>query len=151
MPIFPIHMKQTFSIPAILAAIVYTGFFVVIVIIADRGEGDRWWSFIHDIPYGDKVGHLGLVGALSLFCNLAFAPRGARCLPRSVTRVTFILFMLLSIEEIAQAYLPHRTCDFSDWLADLAGLALGQITASVIRARFMKPQASESESGSANP
>lgn len=132
-------MKRTFSILATLAAIVYIGFFITIVIIADRGEGDRWWSFIHDVPYGDKVGHLGLVGALSLFCNLAFTPRKVPYLPRFITRTTFILFMLLSIEEAAQAYLPHRNCDFGDWLADLAGLALGQLTACWIRGHFPKP------------
>ena len=108
-------------------------FMLLIVAIANRGEGDRWWSFIHAIPYGDKVGHVGLMGTLCLLCNLAFTPRGCRFLPVSVTRVTFILFALISLEELSQAFISTRTCDPLDWLADLAGLALGQTAAILCR------------------
>ena len=50
-----------------------------------------------------------------------------------------ILLALLSLEELAQAFIPTRTCDFFDWLADLAGLALGQAAASTIRANPIPP------------
>ena len=108
------------------AALGFIGFLIVIIAIADRGEGDRWWSFIGAIPYGDKVGHLGLMGMLSLLCNLAFRPPQPGFLPRWVTLTTCILLVALSLEELSQALNPHRTCDWYDWLADLAGLALGQ-------------------------
>jgi hypothetical protein len=110
-------------------------FMILIIAIANRGEGDRWWSFIHHIPYGDKLGHLGLMGTLSLLCNLAFSPRPFPFLPSSITRVTFILFLLISLEEISQAFIPTRTCDPLDWLADLTGLALGQLAAQTINPR----------------
>lgn len=117
----------------VTAASAFVFFFITIVIIADRGQGDRWWGFIHEIPFGDKIGHLGLVGTLSLLCNLAVAPRRVSFLPRFVTITTFILLILLSLEEIAQAFLPQRTCDLFDWFADLAGLGLGQFIAGKIR------------------
>ena len=131
-------MKRGPSIPATLAAIAYVAFFITIVIIADRGEGDRWWAFIHQIPYGDKIGHLVLIGMLSLLCNLALAPRKVSHLPPFITLTTFVLLVLLTLEEIAQAFLPTRTCDLGDWLADLAGLALGQWLALIARRRFFK-------------
>ncbi|MBN9691625.1 MAG: VanZ family protein [Verrucomicrobia bacterium] len=107
------------------------GFIVVflgIILIANRGEGDRWWAFLKSIPAGDKLGHVGLVGLLSLLTNLTFPGTHPR-LPRWLTRTTFILLVLLTLEELAQAFLPHRTCDFGDWVADLIGLGLGQTLA----------------------
>jgi polysaccharide biosynthesis protein VpsQ len=111
-------------------------FMLVIVTIANRGEGDRWWAFIHNIPYGDKIGHVGLMGTLCLLCNLAFTPRRIRFLPAFITRVTFILFTLISLEELSQAFIATRSCDWFDWLADIAGLALGQMAANAIRKIF---------------
>jgi hypothetical protein len=113
-------------------------FMILIVVIANRGEGDRWWSFINAIPCGDKVGHVALMGTLCLLCNMAFAPRRVRFLPARVTRVTFILFSVITLEELSQAFMPARTCDATDWLADLAGLALGQMAAMIIRKSLTK-------------
>jgi hypothetical protein len=123
-------MKRTLSCTAALA---FIAFFIIIIGIADRGEGYRWWAFIGHIPYGDKVGHLGLVGMLSLLCNLAIPPRPATRWTRFITLTTWVLLLLLSLEELAQAFIPSRTCDVFDWLADLAGLALGQAAATRLR------------------
>ncbi len=123
-------MKRTLVRTAALAFIV---FFIIIIRIADRGEGNLWWAFIGSIPYGDKVGHLGLVGMLSLLCNLAIPPRPATRWTRCITLTTWVLLVLLSLEELAQAFIPTRTCDLFDWLADLAGLVLGQSAASLLR------------------
>jgi hypothetical protein len=117
------------------AALTFIAFFIAIVIIADRGEGDHWWGFIHLIPNGDKVGHVVLVGTLSLLCNLAVPSRRTRAF---FTRTTLVLLLLLTLEEIAQAFLPSRTCDIFDWLADLAGLSLGQLAATSLHGRFFR-------------
>jgi polysaccharide biosynthesis protein VpsQ len=121
-------MKRAVSLAAASAFIV---FFITIVVIADRGEGARWWGFIDRIPYGDKVGHLGLIGTLSLLCNLAIPSRKTAGFPGFITRTTLVLLILLTLEEIAQAFIPHRSCDVFDWLADLVGLALGQLAATM--------------------
>ncbi len=113
---------------AATAAVAFIGFFIWIIIIADRGNGTPWWSFIDQIPYGDKVAHLGLVGALSLLCNLAFT-RTNSTQRRFITRTTWVLFILLSLEELSQGFIPHRHLDLFDWLADLAGLGIGQMVA----------------------
>jgi polysaccharide biosynthesis protein VpsQ len=119
---------------AILAALGFIGFFVWIVAIADKADGVPWWSFIHQIPLGDKLGHFGLVGVLSLLCNLAFT-RWESARPRLITRTTGVLLIVLSLEELSQGFIPHRHLDFFDWLADLAGLAVGQFGAMKIRKR----------------
>ena len=112
-----------------IAACAFITFFIVIVVIADRGQGNQWWAFINGIPNGDKLGHVVLIGTLSLLCNLAIRARPRGKLARWITLPTLILLVLLSLEELAQAFIPTRTCDFFDWLADLAGLALGQVAA----------------------
>ncbi|MBC8127800.1 MAG: VanZ family protein [Gloeobacteraceae cyanobacterium ES-bin-144] len=126
-------MKRAFSVGIALA---YIAFIIAAIIIANRGEGHQWWAFIERVPYGDKVGHLGLIGTLSFLCNLAFPTSREKNLLRVITRVTFILFILLSLEELAQAFIPNRTCDFFDWLADVVGLALGQLAAHILRGLF---------------
>jgi len=119
-----------------LAALAFIAFFITLIWIADRGEGSHWWAFIDRIPNGDKVGHVGLVGTLALLCNLAVRPRPSTRLTSLITLATLSLLVLLSLEELSQAFIPTRTCDFFDWLADLAGLALGQFAASKLRPRI---------------
>ncbi|MES2659236.1 MAG: VanZ family protein [Verrucomicrobiota bacterium] len=118
---------------SILAATGFIIFFIWIVTIANSGNGTPWWSFIHQVPYGDKIGHPGLIGILSFLCNLAFPSKKAGFLPRFVTLTTLILFVLLSLEELSQAFIKTRHLDFYDWLADLAGLAIGQFGAMWIK------------------
>lgn len=112
-----------------IPALAFGLFIIAVIIIADRGEGGTWWPFLHCIPFGDKLGHIGLFGTLSLLCNLAFPKFRLRFLPRLITATTFVLLILISLEEIAQAFIPARTCDLLDWFADVAGLALGQCAA----------------------
>ena len=111
-------------------------FMLLIVTIANRGEGDRWWSFIHGIPHGDKLGHVGLMGTLCLLCNLVFTPRSILFLPPFITRATVVVFTLVTLEELSQAFISTRSCDPLDWLADLAGIAIGQMAATAFRKKF---------------
>jgi len=112
-----------------VAAVGFIVFFIWIVMIADRGDGTPWWSFIERIPHGDKVGHLGLIGTMSFLCNLAFPSRKAGFLPGFITLTTLVLLVFLSMEELSQAFIKTRHLDLYDWLADLAGLAIGQFWA----------------------
>ena len=107
-------------------------FLLAVVVIANRGEGNHWWPFLSRIPYGDKAGHVGLFGALSLLCNLAFPNRRPNRLPAFITKTTLVLLIIISLEELSQAFLPTRSLDLFDWLADLLGLALGQTLALAI-------------------
>ena len=145
-------MKRILPVTAASAFVI---FFITIVIIADRGEGDHWWGFIHSIPFGDKIGHLGLVGTLSLLCNLAVRPRRVSFLPSFITVTSAVLLLVLSLEEISQAFMPQRTCDLFDWFADLAGLAIGQFIAGRLRPgpeRPLQPGLDPSpDSGSSRP
>lgn len=128
-------IAQLLAVPAAVGFIV---FFIWIVVIADRGNGTPWWSFIHNIPYGDKVGHLGLMTTMSFLCNLAFPSRRPEWVKRAFTVTTLVLLVLLSLEELSQGFIATRTLDFFDWLADLAGLCIGQFFALRVREEFFK-------------
>ena len=125
---------------AVGAAVSFIAFFIWIVVIADAGNGTPWWSFIDRIPYGDKVGHLGLIGTMSLLCNLAFRARRPAFLPSFITTTSAVLLVLLTAEELSQAFIKTRHLDLCDWLADLAGLGIGQLCAMKFR-RFLKSPA----------
>ncbi len=116
---------------AILAATAFVIFFIWIVVIADRGNATPWWSVIIDrLPYGDKVGHLCLIGTMSFLCNLAFP---SRKLASFITVTTLSLLIALSLEELSQGWIQGRHLDLFDWLADLVGLALGQLCGMRVR------------------
>ncbi|MEO7100611.1 MAG: VanZ family protein [Luteolibacter sp.] len=128
--------KPSLRRPAVLAAVAFIAFFIWIVVIADEGQGTPWWSVIIDhLPYGDKVGHLCLIGTMSFLCNLAFPSRKLRF----VTMTTLVLLIVLSLEELSQGFIKSRHLDFFDWLADLAGLAVGQFCAMKIRGCLKSP------------
>ena len=111
----------------VFAAACFMVFFIWIVVIADEAKGTPWWSFIiADIPYGDKVGHLCLIGSMSFLCNLAIPSRKPGFLRRTLTLTTFVLLVLVTLEELSQGFIASRTLDFFDWLADLVGLGCGQ-------------------------
>jgi VanZ family protein len=122
-----------------IAALVFGLIIIAAVVIANLGYGESFWPIITHTPNADKVGHIGIFGIMGFLSNLALPNFRIRHLPRLVTAITFFLFVLVSLEEISQAFIPSRVCDVFDWLADVAGLAIGQIAATVL-SRFLPKQ-----------
>ncbi|WP_338686961.1 VanZ family protein [Haloferula helveola] len=102
----------------------FTLFFVGVVVLADRGAG--FWGFLKHVPMGDKLGHIGLLTVFSLLLNLVLRGRRLRPPLGSVMLGSAILAAVMSLEELSQAWIPSRTMDVTDWLANLAGIAIGQ-------------------------
>ena len=129
------------------AAVIAFGLILLItamIIITNVGYGDKFWPYMVNTPYADKVGHVGIFGTLSYFCNLAFSNRLSKRRFKIFTTTTFIILVVVTLEEISQAFIPSRTCDILDWTADLIGLALGQWLAHLTLKKA-------SRSGNANP
>lgn len=119
----PVNLSH--KLPALLA-FGFILFLIATVTIANRGEGAKWWPFLNQIPFGDKLGHVGLFGTLGFLCNLTFSsPRSKRHVGFATT-TTIVLLAIISLEEISQAFIPSRSFDLLDWSADLIGLASGQ-------------------------
>jgi hypothetical protein len=114
----------------------YAGFLAGVIYLANHGGG-RLWSFLTDIPGGDKLGHLGLVSTLTLLLNLAL--RGRRA-PGKLSRImlgSLLAATIMTLEELSQAMIPSRSLDLFDGLANLAGVALGEWGAK----RYLDPRA----------
>lgn len=113
----------------------YAVFLGGIIYLANQGGG-HWWNFITDLPYGDKLGHLGLVGTLTLLLNLALKGRRAPGKLSGVLLGSIFVALLMSVEECSQAMFPSRSLDLWDGLANLAGVAVGDlISRGVLRHR----------------
>jgi VanZ family protein len=72
-------------------------------------------------PMKDKLGHWGLYCVLGWLIALALRRAHNLSLPK-----TFVLAILIgsaygASDEFHQRFVPHRTCDVMDWLADTLG------------------------------
>ena len=109
-----------------LVFVLFTTGFVSLIVVADRGGAGHLWDFVGKLPCGDKLGHLVLVGTLSLLLNLLLEGRrapGHR--PRLLPGSAFLLVVML-LEEGSQAFIPHRSCDPLDGLANVIGILCGE-------------------------
>jgi hypothetical protein len=106
--------------------VLFTTAFLSIIVIANRGHADLFWGLVGSVPCGDKLGHLGLVGTLSFLLNLLLEGRPApgRWSPMMLGSLLLLVFMTL--EEASQAFIPHRSFDLVDGLANIIGVFCGE-------------------------
>jgi hypothetical protein len=96
-------------------ALGYAVFVVVLIAVADVGGTHARFGFVTHLPYGDKLGHFGLMGMLALLADLAAGQRNLRA-PAAVAG-------LVLLEELSQLGLPGlRSFDLRDLLADALGI-----------------------------
>lgn len=83
-------------------------------------------SILRALPYGDKVGHFGLYGTITL--GLALLVR-----TRNQAIGAGLAVIALGIgDEFRQLTEPNRNFDIADVLANLGGVALGLLAALVV-------------------
>jgi VanZ family protein len=107
---------------AIIVGSVFFLFIIWVIYLANTGQQSILFPLVKLIPYGDKIGHLVLFGLLALFANLA---TGFRIFCVGTKRVfcgTAAVFVFVTIEELSQHFLPHRTLDIYDYSADMLGI-----------------------------
>jgi VanZ family protein len=76
------------------------------------------------IPYGDKVGHFVLYAVLGACLSFGRA-RSGWALPHALVLAVGALYGLS--DEWHQMFVPGRTPDLADWVADVAGLLTGYV------------------------
>ncbi len=72
------------------------------------------------IPYGDKLGHATLYGVMAMLLNYGLSYRKIKGL--QLGAVLVLTFAIL--EEFSQIYIPSRTFDLYDILADIVGVLI---------------------------
>ncbi|MCW1886597.1 hypothetical protein OKA04_17800 [Luteolibacter flavescens] len=105
-----------------LAFFIFAAAFVSLIVAADHGQIGHIWSFVAKIPFGDKLGHLGLVGTLTVLMNLHLKRRMAGPMMRG----SLIVLVFMMLEEGSQYFIPARSFDGYDALANLVGVICGE-------------------------
>ncbi|NCC51194.1 MAG: VanZ family protein [Spartobacteria bacterium] len=105
-------MKYTYWIPALLWAALI--FYASHMPVTDAPP-------LFDFPGGDKLLHFGVYGVLSIFLWVALI-KGHGLRPMSAC----VLAMLITsaygaLDEWHQSFIPERSVELADWLADTGG------------------------------
>jgi len=111
-------LKKYYTLLSILAA----AFILWVIYLANAGATSVFFSFIQHIPFGDKLGHFGLFGSLTLLVLAATNGKSVGVSGQRWYIGSLIILLFVTAEEISQLYIPSRTFDVFDWLADVAGI-----------------------------
>ena len=114
-------------LPSTLRVLLPLVFFICIVFIiylADTADHNFAFRLIGNIPYGDKLMHAVLYGVMALFLNFGLKYKSYKFLGFNMQLGAIIVLVFATLEEISQDWLPSRTFDLLDVLADFVGVIL---------------------------
>lgn len=118
-----------------LRVILPLGFFIFIgfiIYLADTADHNFAFRLIGHIPYGDKLMHGLLYGVMALLLNYGLKFKSIKFLGFNMQLGAIIVLVFATIEEISQYWLPSRTFDLGDLLADFVGVVLFSLRKSII-------------------
>lgn len=108
----------------VLSTALFGAFIVWIIFMADSGRDSVFFRFARSLPLGDKLGHFFLYGLLAFGLNLSLRHRCFRLIGLSLPLGASFLLLVVVAEEFSQAFIPSRTLDAGDLLADVLGVSL---------------------------
>ena len=106
----------------ILPAVFLFSFICWAIVQANNGSSNIFFELISIIPYGDKLGHFILYGSLSALTVIALHYKSLTFGSFQIPVGAIIILAIAIVEEVSQLYLLHRTFDFVDIFADIAGI-----------------------------
>lgn len=107
-----------------ILTVIYVFILAGIVFLADR-KGTRYLlGFIKNIPYGDKIGHLVLMGVFSFLVNLMLGARSFQIWKIRYLLGSLIVLIIVTLEEVSQIFIRGRSFDLTDLAADYLGIFL---------------------------
>jgi VanZ family protein len=113
-----------------LRVVLPLGFFLfisTIIYIADNANYNFAFRFVGAIPYGDKIMHGILYGIMALLLNYGLNFKSIRAFGFDMQIGAIAVLLFAGLEEISQYWLPSRTCDIWDFVADIVGVILFSI------------------------
>jgi hypothetical protein len=105
-----------------ILSVTFLGFIAWIIYLANTAQNSIFFEFVGSIPYGDKLGHFCLFGFLTLGANFAFKLKSYKLLSLNVYLGSIAVFIFVLLEELSQYFIPSRTLDATDLLADIVGI-----------------------------
>lgn len=134
---------EPFRLRRLLPALLFAAFCVFVTWDADHGGG--WFGQINAIPHGDKLGHFSLMAIATLLSNVALRGRAWR----GILIGSMAVFVLITLEEVRQHFVPNRSFSVGDLVANTVGITLADL---VYRyARRTRARHSMTESRDSNP
>lgn len=99
-------------------------FILWILYLANTGGNSLFFDFIRSIPYGDKLGHMGLFGFLTLAVVVGSKFRAFQFGKLNVYYGAALVTFCTIGEEFSQLLISSRTFDLLDLVANFVGIAL---------------------------
>lgn len=121
-----------------LPAFAFFSFLIWVIVAADSGTPNYFLQQAGSLPYGDKMGHVLLFGALALLLNFATKARQVALGPVRLYLGVVLTLGFALLEEGSQLLFPSRSFELLDILADLLGVGL----ATVLTAAFYQLRSS---------
>ena len=95
----------------------------VITILKSTNATPELFRHLGSIPHHDKYLHFFLMGILAYLSSLVFTPLiKNRGINHPLILIGNILTLIISCEEISQAYFPSRTCSWIDASGGIIGV-----------------------------
>jgi hypothetical protein len=113
------HLNLRIILP--LSFFLFIGF---IIFLADTADHNFAFRLIGHIPYGDKLMHGLLYGVMALLLNYGLNFKSKKIFGFNMQVGALIVLTFAGLEEITQYWLPSRTCDVFDFVADTVGVVL---------------------------
>jgi len=105
-----------------MISVAFLGFITWIIYLANTAQNSIFFEFVASIPYGDKLGHFCLFGLLTLGVNFAFKLKSYTLISLNIYLGSTVVFFFVLLEELSQYFIPNRTLDVTDLLADVLGI-----------------------------
>ena len=99
-------------------------FISFIIFLADTADYNFAFRLVGHIPYGDKLAHASLYGVMALLLNYGLNFKSKKIFGFNMQLGAIIVLTFAGLEEITQYWLPSRTCDIFDFVADTVGVSL---------------------------
>ena len=96
-------------------------FISFIIYLADTADYNFAFRVIGHIPYGDKLMHGLLYGVMALLLNYGLNFKSKKIFGFNMQIGAIVVLTFAGLEEITQYWLPSRTCDVFDFVADVVG------------------------------
>lgn len=110
-----------------LPIVLFFIFIIWIIVQADLGIDNPFVQFVHQIPWGDKIGHICIFACLTFLLNYALSYTSFKLFKVELLTGSMLIFCFALTEEFTQLFFPTRTFDFGDILSDLVGIILASI------------------------
>jgi len=121
-------------------ALIYITIIILIIVMADSGQYGYVFKLVHQIPYGDKLGHFILIGLLALVVNLSLQCKKITVFNYSVLQGSAIVVALTMLEELSQFFIANRSFDLMDLLFDFIGIFVFSHIAVMSTNRYAKSE-----------